>query len=154
MKKAILFATTLALALGARAQTVNPVGSTFASDDGTVSPPIVITGPSAPKKPGPVVHYSQVAQDSGTISLPIIVIPPSAPKKPGPVAQYVAENGGNTLPPVVAPSVPKRWLPGAHLLGEHHCRQRQRVSDRNQPQRSEETGSGCTLYGERVTTDA
>ena len=61
MKKAILFATTLVLALGARAQTVNPVGTTLASDDTTVSPPIIIIGPSAPKKPGLITHFSDLA---------------------------------------------------------------------------------------------
>ena len=60
MKKAILFATTLAMALGARAQTVN-LGSTLAADGRTVSPPIIILGPSAPKKPGTVARYSENA---------------------------------------------------------------------------------------------
>jgi hypothetical protein len=61
MKKALLFATTLALALGTRAETVNFVGSTQAADGGTISPPIIVVSPSAPKKPTPVAHDSENA---------------------------------------------------------------------------------------------
>jgi hypothetical protein len=85
MKKAILFATTLALALGARAATINSVGATFASDGGTVSPPIIVIGPNAPKKPSPVARYSEIAvSDSGKLP-PVKSTSPTAPK---PVARY------------------------------------------------------------------
>ena len=84
MKKAILFATTLALALGARAATINSVGATFASDGGTVSPPIIVIGPNAPK-PSPVARYSEIAaSDSGKLP-PVKGASPTAPK---PVARY------------------------------------------------------------------
>src|SRR5271169_5173241 len=104
MKKAALFATILALALSARAQTVNSVGTTFASDAGTVSPPIIIIGPTAPKKPGPVAHFAEIAaSDSGTLP-PIKNVGPTAPKKPGPVAHFaeIASDSGN-LPPINKP---------------------------------------------------
>jgi len=114
MKKAILFATTLALALGARAETVKSVGSALASNDGTVSPPIIIVGPNAPK-PAPVVHYSEIAtSDSGTLP-PIKNVGPTSPK---PVAHYseIADaRNGTLLPPIVVirPTDPKKLRPAA-----------------------------------------
>jgi hypothetical protein len=118
MKKAILFATTLALALGARAQTVNSVGNTFASDGGTISPPIIVVGPSAPKKPAPVAQYSEsTLADAGTISPPIIVVGPSAPKTPAPVSHYsesTLADAGTVSPIVIGPSAPKKPGPVAH----------------------------------------
>src|SRR5208337_437929 len=117
MKKALLFATTLALALGARAETVNTVGTTFASDAGTVSPPIIIIGPTAPKKPGPVAHFAETASDSGTLP-PIKNVGPTAPKKPGPVAHFAETASDNgTLPPInkPGPSAPKKPAPVAHF---------------------------------------
>ena len=118
MKKALLFATTLALALGARAETVNTVGTTFASDAGTVSPPIIIIGPTAPKKPGPVAHFAEIASDSGTLP-PINKPGPTAPKKPGPVAHFaeIAVSDSGTLPPIknVGPTAPKKPAPVAHF---------------------------------------
>ena len=51
MKKATLFASILALALSAQAQTVSPIviGPTAPKKP----------GPTAPKNPGPVTHYSE-----------------------------------------------------------------------------------------------
>ena len=87
MKKGILFATTLALALGAGAQTINSVGTNLASNGGTISPPIIVVGPNAPRKPAPVARYSEMAAESGTLP-PIKNVGPTAPKKPAPVARY------------------------------------------------------------------
>ena len=119
MKKALLFATTLALALGARAETVNSVGTIFASDGGTVSPPIIVIGPSAPKKPGPVAHFAEIAVSDGNTVPPINSTGPTAPKKPAPVAHFaeIAVSDNGTLPPIkgAGPTAPKKPAPIAHF---------------------------------------
>src|SRR5271169_2189364 len=101
MKKATLFATILALVLSAQAQTV------------------VVIGPTAPKKPGPVARYSENAiADAGTVQPPIKKPGPTAPKKPGPVARY-SENtiadAGTVQPPIKkpGPTAPKKPGPVA-----------------------------------------
>jgi hypothetical protein len=150
MKKAALFATILALALGASAQTVGPTapihvvdplkggkggkavidpGSVARSsentiaDAGTVMPPIIILGPTAPKKSGPVARESEnTIAGAGTVKPPIIVISPTAPKKQGPVAHEVdntiAGDRSVVKPPIAitGPTAPKKSGPVAHEL--------------------------------------
>jgi hypothetical protein len=149
MKKASLFASilALALALGASAQSVNfaslPAVSnptvlpnnysnlnwsgfyyvdpiSIGADAGTVKPPIIIIGPSAPKKTGPITHESEnTIADTGSVSPPIIILGPSAPKKTGPITREsqntIADSHSiHGLPPVVTLPTPKKPSPVAH----------------------------------------
>jgi hypothetical protein len=94
--------------------------NTIADDRGTVTPPIIVIGPNAPKKkPRPVAHEAEntIADSRSITGVPPIVVLPTAPRKPRPVAHEaentIADSRSITgVPPIaIPPTAPKKPSP-------------------------------------------